>query len=100
LKDVQRARRRPADSPPAKGHWPKGKPRNAPIPAPRLRQVQRWFERHRGYAGPTSNERSVKRVALAIGVSDRTLRRWLTREDHPSPDRWRALIAYVAELGF
>lgn len=81
-----------------KGHWPAGKPRHRPIAPARLARVRAWFERHRQTWG--ANERSIAPVAAAIGVSDRTLRRWLSGEDHPDPERWRDLMAHLETLGF
>lgn len=83
-----------------KGHWPKGKPRHPRVPPARLERVRRFFDQHRLGGGPIVNERSAQRVALAIGVSPRTVRRWLAGEDNPSPEQWRDLIAQLETLGW
>jgi transcriptional regulator with XRE-family HTH domain len=38
-------------------------------------------------------------VADALGVSSRTVRRWLTGEDQPRPDVWRELHALLTQRG-
>jgi hypothetical protein len=81
-----------------KGHWPKGKARGVPIPRSQLRRITRWFERHR--LPHRRHDRSLHAVALAIGVSDRTLRRWLAGARNPMPDSWTALTRELADLGF
>lgn len=83
-----------------KGHWPKGKPRHKPIAAARLARVRAWFAQHQAPGGAGANDRSVKRVALAIGVSDRSVRRWLQAVENPEPEKWRDLLAHLESLGF
>jgi transcriptional regulator with XRE-family HTH domain len=82
-----------------KGHWPKGKPRNTPIAPARVARVRRFFAEQRVVSG-RANDRSFKRVAAAVGVSDRTLRRWVSGERNPTADLWRDLIAHLEELGW
>lgn len=81
-----------------RGHWPHGKPRHRPIAPARLARLRAWFAQHRQPAG--ANERSMKPVALAIGVSDHTLRRWLAGARNPDPAKWRDLMAHLESLGF
>lgn len=60
-----------------KGHWPAGKRRNNPRGWPLLLgRLKKYCEQRD----------SVKGAARAIGVCDRTLRRWLTGEDVPGEE--------------
>lgn len=34
---------------------------------------------------PMANRYAIRRIAATIGVSDRTVRRWMSGEDHPDP---------------
>ncbi len=81
----------------AKGHWPKGKPRHPETAnaatARWLARVGRFFLRHRRL-GPTENPVSLHAAARAIGVSDRTVRRWLQGTRNPDPDRLAQLKAW------
>lgn len=82
----------------SKGHWPRGKPRHpetATLSARKqLVRLRRFFTRHGGGSGPRSNPVSRRAAALTVGVSDRTLRRWLAGTHHPDPAHWRALVAW------
>ena len=42
---------------------------------------------------------SVRALAAAIGVADRTVRRWLAGEDRPSPEDQERLRTWAAEIG-
>lgn len=66
-----------------KGHWPKGKRRNQPLPQ---RQINGLMRRVKARITPGTRRegQSAKQTAREIGVSDRTLHRWLTGEDNPS----------------
>lgn len=87
-----------ASKPPQKGHWPRGKPRHpetATLTARKqLVRLQRFFVRHGG--GVRANPVSRRAAAIEVGVSDRTLRRWLAGTHHPNPVQWRALVAWRA----
>jgi hypothetical protein len=83
------ATRVPLAMPVPKGHWPKGKRRNVPgctaesLSALRLK-VGGVLEADSGSAirrDPLAWSR--KSLAAWLGVSDRTLRRWLAGEDFP-----------------
>ena len=65
-----------------RGHWPAGKRRHA--------DSGQW-SRTRLTISALVNEhyshgvRSMRALAVAVGVSDRAVRRWLSGEDRPSP---------------
>jgi len=72
-----------------KGHWPAGKRRNNP------RGWSLLLGRLKKYVDQRA---SLKETARAIGVNDRTLRRWLAGEDVPgegSAAQVRHLLAGV-----
>lgn len=41
---------------------------------------------------------TARAIAAAVGVSDRTLRRWLSGEDRPTPEDQERLRAWAAEV--
>lgn len=70
-----------------RGHWPAGKPRSS-VDARTRQRLLRAIRR--------ANERdglSLKSIARTIEVNDRTLRRWLAEEDHPSPELAQAALS-------
>ncbi len=72
-----------------KGHWPAGRRRNNPRGWPLL------LARLKKYVAQRA---SCNETARAIGVSDRTLRRWLSGEDLPGEEsaaQIRELLAGV-----
>lgn len=75
------------------GHWPAGKRRHEDVTtADERRRLREWFARHGQGVGPTRNPHSIPSAAAAIGVSPRTIRRWLSGEDVPDPHAWRRLL--------
>jgi transposase-like protein len=69
------------------GHWPRGK-RRSDIDARTRRRALASIRRAHVRDG-----HSLRSIARTIGVSDRTLRRWLAGEDHPSPARAADVIS-------
>jgi LmbE family N-acetylglucosaminyl deacetylase len=65
-------RLRVAKSATVKGHWPKGKRRNHP---------RGWITLVKRLDHYIQERASAKAAARAIGVSDRTIHRWLAGED-------------------
>jgi len=79
-----------------RGGWPVGKKRHADVgdwQRIRLRVCSLLDDRYE-YGRVT-----VRAIAAAIGVSDRTMRRWLSGEDRPSPEDQERLRAWAAEIG-
>lgn len=74
-----------------KGHWPAGKTRH-PAAATTIAALARLLET------PIRGSISVRAIAANIGVSDRTLRRWLDGTHNPSPDHARRLKALTGKL--
>jgi len=75
------------------GHWPKGKRRNTVAGWSRTRLgLQRLLDNHyqRGVI-------SIRALAADVGVSDRTVRRWLSGEDVPAAESAELVAAWVAE---
>lgn len=72
--------------PTTKGHWAKGKRRNIPRGWSLLQERLREVIKHR---------LSARQVASRIGVSDRTLRRWLSNEDNPTEDNAEQIRAML-----
>ena len=72
-----------------RGHWPAGKPRH-PVPPPELIVGLNALYLHQ--------HASLRYMAEKIGVSDRTLRRWLAGEDHPHPSMYRKITALLKSL--
>ncbi len=72
-----------------RGHWPSGKPRNAQTPAQRKRARRVLSRLERALPARPSRTAVISRriVADRLGISDRTLRRWLAGEDWPPPHR-------------
>lgn len=81
-----------------KGHWPRHKPRHpetASLTARKaLLRLRRFFLRHRQHG--RANPVSLRSAALAIGVSTRTLLRWLYLKHHPNPAHYKKLVAWRA----
>lgn len=77
-----------------RGHWPAGKRRNI--------DAGQW-SRTRISLSALVNEhyshgvRSMRALSLAIGVSDRSVRRWLSGEDRPSPELQELCQRWAAE---
>lgn len=74
-----------------KGHWPRGKRRNPDERVELLRRTTARLLRRR----LTPKKISRKALARAIGVSDRTVRRWLAGEDLPAPARTAAWAKWI-----
>ena len=75
-----------------RGHWPLGKRRNTVDPtrlAAALDAVRQLL------AVPRRGEVSVRALAGHVGVSDRTVRRWLSGEDLPPAGAVRRVEAWV-----
>jgi hypothetical protein len=73
----------------------KGKPVH-PEPPKAWAKLRAKLRRRRGVVGaPALDGLSIKAVAAEIGVSDRTMRRWLDGEDRPSP-QYHADIERIA----
>jgi len=83
-----------------KGHWPRGKPRHPDTATRRARRqladIRRFLRRTRRAGTPQlgANPTSIRSAAAAIGVSDRTIRRWLAARHHPAPEQFAALVAW------
>lgn len=71
-----------------KGHWPAGKRRNVTDDAaqPVLAAVAEVLAKRRAH-GTVSH----RALAATLGVSHRTIARWLRREDNPPADMLRRL---------
>lgn len=85
-----------------KGHWPRGKRRNGTDPASAalvLEAVrQKLGAQHTGAGGAAvhaARRISVRALAAAVGVNERTVRRWLSGEDMPPADRLLAVQSWV-----
>jgi transcriptional regulator with XRE-family HTH domain len=77
-----------------RGHWPQGKRRNPDSGSwSRTRLVLTKFLGDKYKAGSVS----IRALADALGVSDRSVRRWLAGEDRPEPDMQDAIVAWLAE---
>ncbi|MDR3634365.1 MAG: helix-turn-helix domain-containing protein [Isosphaeraceae bacterium] len=78
-----------------RGHWTKGKRRSSLSPAVwsalRQRIVDLLDE------APLPEVRSMRALATLLGVTDRTVRRWLAGEDLPPPNAMARLRAWHAE---
>lgn len=70
----------------AKGHWKAGKARHPKMPAALKRNIRKLVSGAGRVADGEDRPPSIRSIAAEIGVSDRTLRRWLAGEDNPSPD--------------
>lgn len=74
-----------------RGHWPLGKRRHPkPLPAELRGRIDRLLADH-----PRYGVRSLRAIAAHLEVSDRTIRRWLSGEDHPAPEQLTALTAWT-----
>lgn len=75
-----------------KGHWPKGKRRHSDDGVRVLiTRMKRLLRR------PVSRVISQRALAKSIGVSPRTVGRWLRREDCPSQANKRAWAKWLDE---
>lgn len=69
----------------------KGKPVH-PEPPKAWVKLRTKLRRRRGVVGARAEDGlSIKAAAAEIGVSDRTLRRWLAGEDRPAPQHHAAI---------
>lgn len=89
-------------TPDARGHWPRGKRRHAESDTAItraflvvLRQFFRDADPHGG--GGIVHPGSRRSAAQVVGVSDRTLRRWLSGEDLPPAHALKALRRWYAQ---
>lgn len=76
------------------GHWPRGKRRNedrGDWSGLRLR-LRRLIDDHwqQGVV-------SIRAAAEAVGVSDRSIRRYLSGEDRPAPETQEAIAGWIDE---
>lgn len=82
-----------------RGHWPKGKSRNAGA-VQQQRRAKRALNSLRKALKPTTvpgpADLTCRRVAAALGVSDRTVRRWLSGEDWPPPKKVQLIHRLIA----
>lgn len=72
-----------------RGHWPAGKPRG---------DVEGW-KTIRPRVEAAVRQISRKRLASEAGVSDRSLRRWMSGEKYPTAEHVAALGRALARLG-
>lgn len=72
-----------------RGHWPKGK-RRSNISREYLRVILRHLERTLEYPGL-----SQRGLARHVGVSEKTVRRWLSEECWPSEEFLEALEDWI-----
>lgn len=78
-----------------KGHWPKGKPRN---------EVRRHWAKTREAAHGLVTDHfkrgvcSIKVLAEYVGVSDRSVGRWLNQIDYPAPDHQDAVREWCRSM--
>lgn len=76
-----------------RGHWPPGKRRNAVDPKKHQRVLQLLVSLHE--SSHREGPYSYAKVAAAIGVDGRTVRRWVSEEDVPTPENLAALEKYL-----
>lgn len=77
-----------------RGHWPRGKRRNQPLPQRQINGLMRRLK-NKLTPGAKTEGQSINQTAREIGVSDRTLRRWLAGEDNPSAAHLVLLQAWL-----
>jgi len=78
----------------ARGHWTKGKRRNADSGNwSRVRLLLQSLIDEHYEPGVVS----ARQLAADIGVSDRTVRRWLTGEDRPEPEMQAVVARWIVE---
>lgn len=82
------------DTPPAKGHWPAGKRRHP--------DSGQWSRIRLSLTSLVTEHfepvvRSCDAAALAMGVSSRSVRRWIKGEDIPAPDLQDIVRQWCAE---
>lgn len=80
--------------PAPKGHWPAGKRRR---PDSRERDIV-LSDLHTALQQPIRGICSARACALAIGVDQRTVRRWLAGTDWSSPAALGAIKSWIAQL--
>ena len=77
-----------------RGHWPRGQRRNDALPARKMaglmRRVRRLVDRD-----PADLTLTRVAIAEAVGVSERSVRRWLSGEDHPAATSLVKLQAWL-----
>lgn len=79
-----------------RGHWPKGKRRNG--------DAGQWSRLRLRLTRVINDQYQRGRIsqcalALAIGVSERSVRRWLSGEDRPSVESQQAIATWLTEVG-
>ena len=92
MTDPNRKERTGANAP-----WPKGKPRNPPTRqwlALRAR-IQKLLDAQATRALPPELRRSYRGIGETIGVSPRTVKRWIDGEKNPSPQYVESMAALV-----
>lgn len=77
-----------------KGHWPKGRRRNEDSGNwSRIRlSLQSLLDNHYD-----PGRISARKLADDLGVSDRSVRRWLTGEDRPDTETQELIEGWIAE---
>lgn len=76
-----------------RGHWEKGKRRNPVGGWNRIRRgIQSLLDNH-----ATRGVISFRAIAAAVGVDDRTVRRWMSGEDVPSTDSAALAKAWLSD---
>lgn len=80
-----------------RGHWPAGKRRNK-IDADLIGRVADVLRKRHTGTRPRGPKVSANGLASAIGVSGRTVRRWLGGEDVPSADHQRRLRRWLKSV--
>lgn len=76
---MKRSKPRSTNRKDGRGHWPPGKRRSGIEPQERRSVIARIrIACDRGL--------SLRAIAGVTGISDRTIRRWLSGEDHPLPE--------------
>ena len=85
-----------AINPDRRGHWPAGRTRNdTPDDWPEVRE--RLITLFAGTSRARAIQRGISRKQLAqhLGVSDRTVRRWMSGEDGPTGAAVRGVAAWT-----
>ena len=79
-----------------RGHWPKGRRRHALDPARHQRVMQQLRTLLESQA--VRGKVSARVLAAHLGVSEATIRRWLSEVDLPPPATLRKIEAWVNRM--
>jgi len=71
-----------------KGHWPAGKRRHPPPP----RRVLRALETIRAALDSRPKRWTIRECQEEVGANYRTVRRWISGEYWPAPERWDGIL--------